>query len=63
MISLTRLDGKTFHLNPDFIVTIEEAPDTVLHLSSGTSLMVLEKSEEIVRRIQSWHARLGTDEV
>ena len=62
MISLSRLDGKVFHLNPDFIVTIEETPDTVLHLSTGTSLMVLEKTEEVVRRIQDWHTKLALDE-
>ncbi|MCC7074057.1 MAG: flagellar FlbD family protein [Deltaproteobacteria bacterium] len=51
MISLTRLDGARFWLNAALIVTLEEAPDTVVVLSTGTSMMVREKAAQILDRI------------
>lgn len=58
MIPLTRLDGTTFYLNPDLMVMVEETPDTVLHLSTGTSMMVLEAAAEIVDLIVMFHRRI-----
>ena len=48
MIPLTRLDGSAFFLNWSLVVTIEETPDTVLHLTTGTSFIVLERAREVV---------------
>jgi flagellar protein FlbD len=56
MIQLHRL-GRTpepFHLNPDLIVTIEAHPDTVVHLTTGTNLVVTETPEEVVAQVRSW---------
>ncbi len=58
MIPLTRLDGTTFFLNPALMVTVEEAPDTVINLSTGTSIMVLEDAAEIVDLIIVFHRRI-----
>lgn len=58
MIALTRLDGTVFHVNPAFVVTIEQAADTVLHLSSGTSIMVTEKAVAVVELITDWQRRI-----
>ena len=59
MIALTRLDGSRFHLNATYIVTLEESPDTVLHLQTGTSIMVKEHVEEILQSIVVWHKLLA----
>ena len=56
MIQLHRL-GRTpepFHLNPDLIVTIEAHPDTVVHLTTGTNLVVCESPDEVVAAVRSW---------
>ena len=58
MVPLTRLDGSSFFLNPALIVTIEEAPDTVINLSTGTSFMVLEDAAEVVDLIVIFHRRV-----
>ena len=58
MIALTRLDGSEFFLNPSLIVTVEEAPDTVIHLNTGTSIMVLERAAEVVDRIVVFQRRV-----
>lgn len=58
MISLTRLDGARFWLNAALIVTLEEAPDTVVVLSTGTSMMVREKAAQILERILQYHTSI-----
>jgi flagellar protein FlbD len=57
MIALTRLDGSIFYLNPSLMITVEEAPDTVISLTTGTSVMVREGAEEIVDLIVMFHRR------
>jgi uncharacterized protein YlzI (FlbEa/FlbD family) len=56
MIQLHRLgrDHTPFHLNPDLIVTIEAHPDTVVHLTTGVNLVVVESPEEVVAEVRSW---------
>jgi flagellar protein FlbD len=56
MIELHRLgrDTAPFHLNPDLIVSVEANPDTVVHLTNGTNLVVNECVEEVVALIRSW---------
>lgn len=57
MIELTRLNGKTFHTNPDLIEFIEETPDTVISFQSGRKMVVLEKIEYIVKLIMEFRAK------
>jgi flagellar protein FlbD len=58
MISLTRLDGKDLVVNADHILSLERTPDTVLHLSNGQRLMVLESVEEVVELVVAYRRRL-----
>ena len=51
MIELTRLNHMEVVLNSDLIEIIETTPDTVITLTTGQKLMVLESSGEVVRRI------------
>ena len=51
MITVTRLNHSQIVLNSDLIEQIEPTPDTVISLTTGQSIMVLEPTEEIVRRI------------
>jgi flagellar protein FlbD len=56
MIQLHRLarDRAPFHLNPDMIVTVEANPDTVVHLATGTNLLVSETPEEVAAAVRAW---------
>jgi len=51
MVLVTRLNGKEFYVNPDLIVFIEETPDTVISLSDGRKLVVLEEARLVIERI------------
>ena len=58
MIVLHRLahSDEPFHLNPDLIVTVEAHPDTVVCLSTGTRIVVMERPEEIAAAVRAWRA-------
>lgn len=51
MIHLTRLNHRPLVLNADLIESIEATPDTVISLTTGQKLVVLEPAEEVVRRV------------
>jgi flagellar protein FlbD len=53
MIALTRLKGQVVAINPDLIVSIEETPDSIVHLSNGDSIVVRESIAEIIERVVS----------
>jgi flagellar protein FlbD len=61
MVQVTRLNGTTIIINPDHIELIEARPDTVLKLTTGTSLPVRESAEEVVNRIVAYRQRILTD--
>ena len=54
MVSVSRLGGKVFYLNPDLIEIMEETPDTVITLLNGTKYVVSESTEEILARIVAY---------
>ena len=51
MIHLTRINRVPIVLNSDLIEHLEITPDTVITLTTGQKLMVLESAEEVVSRI------------
>ncbi|HZU27794.1 MAG TPA: flagellar FlbD family protein [Bryobacteraceae bacterium] len=51
MIRVTRLKGAPLVLNSDLIEHVEATPDTVIALTNGQKIMVLETPDEIVRRV------------
>jgi len=52
MITVTRLNGGAFALNPDLVERVESTPDTVITLVDGTKYVVRESVEEIVYRVR-----------
>ncbi len=58
MIVLTRLNGSRFVLNSQLIRTVEETPDTTIRLTTGESVMVLERMEEVVDRATEYERSL-----
>jgi flagellar protein FlbD len=50
MIRLTRLNHAPLVLNADLIEHIEITPDTVITLTTGQKIVVLEAADEVVAR-------------
>ncbi len=61
MIELTRLNNKTLLVNSDLIETIEETPDTVVTLTNGRKLIVLDSAVDIVDKVVSFRYRCFHD--
>jgi len=50
MIRLTRFNKQELCINPDLIKAAEAIPDTIITLTTGERLYVLESVEEVVAR-------------
>jgi flagellar protein FlbD len=59
MISVTRINGAAFWLNAIMIESVEETPDTYITLVTGKRLIVLEKSAEVLQKIQTYYKEIG----
>jgi flagellar protein FlbD len=51
MIHVTRINHVPLILNADLIEHIEATPDTVISLVNGQKIVVLEDTEELIRRV------------
>ena len=51
MIEVTKMDSRRILLNEDYILTVEETPDTVVTLSDGHRYLVKENAQEILEKI------------
>jgi flagellar protein FlbD len=51
MIEVTRINHLPLVVNSDLIEHIESTPDTVISLTNGQKLVVLESVQEVVRRV------------
>ena len=54
MIALTRLNHAAVVLNSDLIETIEVTPDTVIRLTNGQRIIVLEGTAEILEKVREF---------
>ena len=51
MIHLTRINQVPLVLNSDLIEHLEATPDTVIALTNGQKLVVLESAEQVVQKV------------
>ncbi len=58
MITVTRLNGGAFALNPDLIERVEATPDTTIMLVDGKLFVVREPVEEVVHRVREAKASI-----
>jgi flagellar protein FlbD len=58
MIRLTRLNRVPLVLNSDLIEHIDVTPDTVITLTTGQILRVLESADDVVDRIVEFRRRI-----
>ena len=59
MVEVTRLDGKTYYVNPHQIEYIERNPDTTLIMLSGKRLVVREDYQTVFQRIVEYRRLIG----
>lgn len=56
MITLTRLTGAVFALNPDLVERVDQTPDTVITLVDGTKYLVRESLSDITTAMRDYRA-------
>ncbi len=51
MIQVTRMDQAVLYINPQIIEQIQETPDTVLSLTNGKKMVLLDSAKVVTERI------------
>lgn len=51
MIKVRRINGKEFVINCELIDFLEATPDTVISLTTGKKVIVLESVDEIINKV------------
>jgi flagellar protein FlbD len=51
MIRLTRINRVPLVLNADLIEHLETTPDTIVSMTNGQKFVVLESSEDVIRKV------------
>ena len=59
MITVTRLDGMEYYINPHQIECIEINPDTTLVMVSGKHYIVREEADDVLGKIDAYRRRLS----
>jgi flagellar protein FlbD len=59
MIHVTRLNHISLVLNAELIESIEVTPDTLISLTTGQKLVVLESAEEVVSRVVEYRRAIS----
>jgi flagellar protein FlbD len=59
MIYVTRLNHTSVVLNSDLIEQIETTPDTVISLTTGQKIMVLESTEQLLERVVNFRRSIA----
>lgn len=54
MIKVTRLNNKEFYINSDLIEFLEETPDTVISMTTGRKVVVVESVKDIMEQISNY---------
>ncbi|MEP7355405.1 MAG: flagellar FlbD family protein [Acidobacteriota bacterium] len=59
MIEVTKMNHTRSILNSDLIEHLEATPDTVISLTNGHKMMVLESADEVVRRVIEFRQKIA----
>ncbi|MBU5437702.1 flagellar FlbD family protein [Tissierella sp. MSJ-40] len=57
MIKVKRLNGKEFVVNSDLILYVEETPDTVITLTNGQKVVVMDSIDDIINEVIKFKAK------
>ena len=63
MIQVTLLDGSLMVLNSDIIEHIDATADTVVSLTTGQKIVVVQSADEIVKRVVSFRRAILAPDV
>lgn len=58
MVRLTRINRREVVLNAELFVSLESAPETVVTLTTGEKVMVLESPDEVIERVVAYRRRV-----
>ncbi|CCQ97494.1 conserved hypothetical protein [[Clostridium] ultunense Esp] len=58
MIKVKRLNGKEFVVNSDLIQFVEETPDTVITLTTGQKIVVVESVDQIIDKVITYKSKV-----
>jgi len=60
MISVTRMNGQQVIINAILIETIEAIPDTLITLTTGKKIIVLEQVNDVVNLVKNYMKFVGS---
>jgi flagellar protein FlbD len=60
MIRLTRINRAPLVLNSDLIEHMEATPDTVIALTNGQKLVVLESADEVIQKVIEYRRMIAS---
>lgn len=58
MIKVTKLNGTQLVVNADLIEFIEAIPDTLISLTTGRKIIVLEELDDVIRRSLEYRSKV-----
>ncbi len=58
MIYLTKINRKQFVLNVDLIEIIEETPDTIITLTNGHKIVVIETLQDVINKVINYKRKI-----
>jgi flagellar protein FlbD len=61
MIRLTRINHVPLVLNADLIEHVETTPDTVISMTNGEKFVVLESTEDVIRKVIEFRREILRD--
>jgi flagellar protein FlbD len=59
MLELTLTNGSTTLLNPDVIVSVQACPHTVVKLTTGDKLLVMQTTAQVAERFMAYKQRVN----
>lgn len=60
MVKLSRINGAEVTVNAELIETVEATPDTIVSLTTGKKLMVVESVDQVVEKVIAYRRTLVT---
>lgn len=61
MITLKKLNGMEIVVNADLIETVEKTPDTVITLTNGKKMIVLDSPGELIQKVIEFKKKVYAD--
>ena len=60
MIDVTKMNGGSITVNADLIETVEETPDTIITLTTGKKIIVIESRQEVKNLVKSYRSECNS---